>query len=266
MTLCVCTITYQGIVIAADSRQTYINSAKMPRIGSEYGQKVFLLNNWIGATSYGWAFLLRKNIAGLIEDFKVNLPSQTLTVEETARRLVDFFEDKYSQHINAKLDEPVAQGLIAIGFIVAGYNEKSSIGEVYACQIPGRIVNKITDTNNPGCAWNGQGEIVQRLVKGHDAEIDKLKGFNHELQAELPKLELTTNFNNMTIQDAIDYCIFLIRTTIDAQRFSDGIALHPGSIPGVGGSIDVAVMQPGLGFKWVQLKELTAEKSARRND
>ena len=90
--LCVCAITYEGIVIAADSRQTYVNQAKMPRIGSEYGQKVFSLNNRIGATSYGWAFLTRKNIAGLIEDFKVNLPSHALTVEETARKLVDFFE------------------------------------------------------------------------------------------------------------------------------------------------------------------------------
>jgi hypothetical protein len=264
MTLCVCTATNEGIVLAADSRQTYINQAKMPRIGTDYGQKVFALSSRIGATCYGWAFLTRKNIAGLVEDFKVNLPQGNLQVKDVAAQLVDFFEAKYDEHIKAKIDQPVAKGFVAVGFFVAGYNEKSAIGEVYDCQVPGKIVNKRFDTNAPGCTWSGQPEIVQRLVKGYDAQIAKLNGFNPNLQAELPKLELITNFNLMTVQDAIDYSTFLIRTTVDAQRFSDGIPLAPGSIPGVGGAIDVAVLRPGVDFSWVQLKRLTAEKTTER--
>jgi len=259
MTLCVCIATNEGIVLAADSRQTYFNQAKMPRIGTDYGEKVFELNPRIGVACYGWAFLTRKNIASLIEDFKVTLQGNNLKVKQAAMKLAEFFEAKYTEDIEAKLNTPVATGFIAIGFIVAGYDEKSSVGEMYACQIPGKIVNKTTDTNSPGCAWNGQGEIVQRLVKGFDGQLDKLKGFSPDLKAELPKLELITNFMAMTVQDAIDYATFLVRTRVDAQRFSDGTVLNPGSFPGVGGSIDVAVLRPSSGFHWVQQKQLVAD-------
>jgi len=70
-----------------------------------------------------------------------------------------------------------------------------------------------------------------------------------------------TNFQTMTLQDAVDYAIFLIKTTIDMQRFSDGIVMAPGAIAGCGGPIDVAVIQPNSGLQWVQQKELRGERA-----
>jgi hypothetical protein len=55
----------------------------------------------------------------------------------------------------------------------------------------------------------------------------------------------------MPIQDAIDYAVHLIRTTIDTLRFEP-------RYPSVGGPIDVLVLTPG-GMQWVQRKELHGE-------
>ena len=58
-------------------------------------------------------------------------------------------------------------------------------------------------------------------------------------------------FAAMPLQDAVDYAVHLIRTTIDTMRFEP-------RFPGVGGPIDVLLITPG-GTRWVQRKELRGE-------
>ena len=55
-------------------------------------------------------------------------------------------------------------------------------------------------------------------------------------------------FDAMPLQDAVDYAIYLIHTTIETLRFEP-------RFPTVGGPIDVLVIQP-KGLHWVQRKEL----------
>jgi hypothetical protein len=55
----------------------------------------------------------------------------------------------------------------------------------------------------------------------------------------------------MNLQDAVDFAIYAIRTTIDTMRFE----ARPKN---VGGPIDVLVLTPG-GAHWIQRKELQGE-------
>ena len=58
----------------------------------------------------------------------------------------------------------------------------------------------------------------------------------------------------------MDYATFLVRTTIDMQRFSDGTVAHPGLVPGCGGPIHSLVVErsfvrwasPSTRRDWVQ--------------
>ena len=43
-----------------------------------------------------------------------------------------------------------------------------------------------------------------------------------------------------------------------AGRFADGIQMQPGGVPGVGGPIDVVVVQPGGPVRWIARKALHA--------
>ncbi len=58
-------------------------------------------------------------------------------------------------------------------------------------------------------------------------------------------------FAAMPLQDAVDYAVHLIRTTIDTMRFEP-------RFPGVGGAIDVLAVTPSE-MRWVQRKELHGE-------
>ena len=68
--------------------------------------------------------------------------------------------------------------------------------------------------------------------------------------------------HGFTLQDAIDLATFLVHTTIQMQRFSDGIRMAPGMSANCGGAIDVAVIEPENGFSWLSHKTLHAPPPA----
>jgi hypothetical protein len=59
----------------------------------------------------------------------------------------------------------------------------------------------------------------------------------------------------ITVQDGIDYASFLIRTTIDMQRFSDGTLGAPGEVPGCGGPLQILVVERSE-TRWAAKPEL----------
>ena len=61
MTLVISTITSSGIVLTADSRQTYRNQAGAIRVGSDSAMKLFKLTNTCGVAISGRAFLNEKD-------------------------------------------------------------------------------------------------------------------------------------------------------------------------------------------------------------
>jgi len=74
MSLGINTTTPEGIVLAADSRQSYRNRKGMSRIGSDSASKVFKIGDKMGVIVAGLAFLpengVLKNISRFIEEFK----------------------------------------------------------------------------------------------------------------------------------------------------------------------------------------------------
>ena len=71
MSLVINTTTPEGIVLSADSRQSFRNRKGMARIGSDNASKLFQLNKRIGVAVTGLAFLpedgVMKNISKFIE-------------------------------------------------------------------------------------------------------------------------------------------------------------------------------------------------------
>src|SRR5713101_4190933 len=91
MTLALTTLTPTGIILTADSRQTYRSTAGMFRIGSDNVIKMFKLTNTVGTTIAGRAFLPdangnTKNVGYFIEQFKTS-DLDGLSTKEVAERL-----------------------------------------------------------------------------------------------------------------------------------------------------------------------------------
>lgn len=75
-------------------------------------------------------------------------------------------------------------------------------------------------------------------------------------QPALSGLSYFVQWNALTIQDAIDFAVGMIQITTTIQKFTASVAMQPGDVAGVGGPIDVAVVQPGSNVSWINRKEL----------
>jgi hypothetical protein len=310
MSLAINATTSSGIVLAADSRQSYRNQKKMARIGSDTAFKLFHLNKRIGCAITGIAFLPSpggiKNISAFVDEFKRVEEVERLDVEDMAKRLYDFFNGKYDWKtplqslkglIKKDLENKEFQligdfeeekgilkfkfkdksskeqqgigGVDIINILVAGFNHDGS-HQVFVCNIPGEISKKRDSKEKGkefGASWIGQLDVASRIVLGWDGRMLSLpfvqkmvKELGEEqIEKQLRGLEYQISWGTMTLQDAIDFCTLIIRTTEAIQRFSDGIAMDPGAIPGVGGDIDIAVITRDKGFVWVKKKNIVAD-------
>lgn len=301
MTLAIATITSSGIVLSADSRQTYKNQAGAIRIGSDSAAKLFKLNDKCGAAISGRAFLndgsTKKDVGFFLEKFADAGNANQKNVKEVAKSLSAYLatifvatelgalksqiENRVEQVGGTQLTFLAPNGINlpysyqdkdgnavsdcgwieTINLIVAGIDD-DKIGRAFTVNVPDEPINE-RDTQQCGALWVGQTDVMTRIIKGYAPEIENLnivkQALTHnrvEVEAELRQLEYTINWGTITLQDAVDFCVLMTRTTESVQRFSDGTAVTPGGIPGVGGEIDLAVITLKDGFRWLRQKTL----------
>jgi len=229
----------------------------------------------LAAATFGWAFLQPQtanaliSVGALVEDFRSTLDPD-INVSDAANQLAGYFQNIYNYDVNDLKWNPAPQGGLAVGFQVVGYNKDSTVGEVHLSQIPPGNSRLLMNTNNAGCNWNGQTDVITRLVCGFDPRIELLPFVQHAIANPLSGqpsavdqirgLQYVINWATMTLQDAVDFALLMVNSTIKMQRFSDGVVMNPGDIPGCGGDVDIAVITHREGFRWVQRKELGVAK------
>ena len=153
-----------------------------------------------------------------------------MTDDDSVEAICDKVMEHFSQY------DPVP----ATSFIVAGYNiddQKQHICRVY---IATKEIIPIIDTSIPGTLWDGEADILKRLVK--------FVGIKNEdgTYTDLPNYSI--GFNFFTLQDAINFAEYAVDVTIKTMSFQDCVKT-------VGGPIDILAIKPS-GIFWIQHKEL----------
>ena len=133
-------------------------------------------------------------------------------------------------------------------FYTMGYKVENgiSIPYVYYVNIADNTYNRVNVANGQtfhGANWGGEVEVLQRILN-----TVKIKQGDHWI--DLPDNPLTFNF--MPLQDAIDFAVYAVRTTIETIRFQQKAKT-------VGGPIDVIVIRPNEAPQWIKRKELKFE-------
>jgi hypothetical protein len=268
MTLAIAVATADGIVVAADSRTSGAPAQPQYRVMSDYTHKVFSTNECAVAT-YGFAFIMMRNIAGHMGEFTREMTDRgAMDPAELAAELARFFGDRLDEHFNTQGDPRPEGDAIALGFLVGGYS--GGLGSIYEVALPTRPITTVASTAVGGAAWRGQTDVVVRLVKGVDLDCAARAAVGdaettakiEELVPHLTKNEYVILFGSMNLQDAVDFAVLAIRTTIDVQRLTHGTVGNVGSWPGVGGPIEIAAVLPTGGVRWVQQTQLQGERSA----
>jgi len=255
MTLVIATYVPEGIVMASDSRQSITIGGKTPNgkdipridtINSDSVYKTYLLSRKdkndnpifeVGVNSFGQNLLGGVSTASHIKRFSEQELTDSDDVTSIPKKLVKFFKKSFP---NADT-----------GFNIAGYKieNKTSIPYVYYCHVGKGIFNQRKNTKPDGsiaygASWSGQGDVITNL-------INPILITDEHGKERVIKLFYPIAWDAMPLQDAIDFSIFAIRTTIDTIRFQ----ARPKN---VGGPIDILVITPD-GAKWIKRKELKSE-------
>lgn len=264
MTIAINIAVPEGLVFAADSRQTYTNARSDVRVSSDNAQKLFQLGPRHAGVTYGWAFLCNRNIHSHVNDFKTTIAADLMT-EDLAIALAKYLTVQYNAHIEKEYDKPVDEKSYALALLIGGYDVGDKQGKVYEIYVPGEDAHLVQSTDERvGAAWRGHTLVVGRLLKGFDPRLRELEGYEDKFAKtmETSPLDYLIDYWSMTLQDAVDLATFLVHTTIQMQRFSDGIRMSPGVSANCGGAIDVAVIEPENGFTWMRHKTLHAPRTA----
>lgn len=267
MSLIVTVYTSEGIVMASDSRTTQRVLVENQGVKSfplsDNATKTFVTKWNYGISTCGAASIDGLPLSGYIQAFlnSYKYDKASTTVQKFADDLCNYF-------ILLNLQDDLL-------FHVCGYD---SVGQNYSQQIYKCVISvnksskikKVTLINNIkdnyGIAWDGQVEVMLRLIKQqmlvstvYDAKSadlifeDGTKQKFDDVYTVLKKestfiAKANIDYNMMNLQDAVDFARFAIRTTIDTQRFLQMEKT-------VGGPIDVLIIKPQESI-WVSSKEL----------
>jgi hypothetical protein len=237
MSLVIAVYVREGIVMASDSRLTLnaqSNSGGVLSIQLSVGMtdsnyKTFVTGSSIGISTYGAADIGGVPIAGFIESFIQTPAAASLTkVQDLSKEILSYF-----RNINPAL---------GTFFLVGGYDPgQVPEQEVWYVSVADNVMEKVNKKDEQGAKWGGEVDVLSRLITPSGA----LDGTG-KLAAPFPSFPIPWNF--FTLQDAIDFAVFGIRSTSDVIRFQQRAKT-------VGGDVDVLVIKPS-GTTWVKRKEL----------
>jgi hypothetical protein len=249
----------EGVVLAADSRLTLTALSGSRQISVSFDNARKVLNfqaphRWVGVVTYGLGAIGLRSAYSFLPEVEASLPLERQSIEQYARLLAQFFMNQFQSVTPSLPPEP------PMIFFIAGFNQDEPYGRVYMVSIPTDPIPKEVYTNSFGIATGGQAEITHRLLRGYDERLlSVIRGqlsLSEEQTAALRRafdqFQLAAPIQILPLQDCVDLATFFIRTTIQTQNLTVGLR-------GVGGSIDVAVMTRGEGFKFLQEKKLRGE-------
>ncbi len=231
----------EGIVLASDSRLT-LNKTQQEQdsqqvillaVGqSDSTYKTFLALKRFGISTYGDASISGVPIAGYIESFvSERLSNGDYEIDQLPQNLLDYFRNI----------QPIPNTF----FHVASYKKVNNIYEqhVWHVSVNENSVNRINESGQQGASWGGEADIFGRIIKPAFSQ-DPEENFQPYPTHKIP-------YHFFTLQDAIDFAIYAIRTTIDT------IICQPRA-KSVGGPIDVLVSKPEEA-SWIQHKTMKGD-------
>jgi hypothetical protein len=247
MTIVACVKVRDGLVLGTDSMttvatqdgrvlKTYSNASKLFRLGSRP----------VGVMTWGVGNVGERSIGGVVRDFVAVTDDVVFQeVTGTAQALFAYVKAAYDSAF------PEAQPFqnLDLGIYVGGFSAGEPLGHEYEFLLPrDQAPREVRALGQLGSAWRGIDRPFSRLAIGVDRlAIDGLKQrgmTDADLEQMLGQTRLQVIFDGMPVQDAINYCSFILDTTIGWAAF------HWGS-QSCARPLQVAAILPGDGFKWI---------------
>ena len=229
MTMIVSVLVQDGIVLAGDSIITLKETAEStPMKTFPNCQKIFPFYDSFGIGTWGRGSINSKSVYFAVRELENRFKARDIcfnTVDEVAQAIADHLEEQVWEDDRGKIKDP-------LGGYVVGYAEQTARVIEFNCTSSdshGACTIESVNHEDLGSYIGGITEIAEIIQDLYGASGDP----------DYPP------FGIFSLQNAMDFASFLIRTTVEFQHFSSRLAT-------VGGSIDVAVVTRLDGFLWVQ--------------
>lgn len=236
----------EAIVMASDSRQSITIQRQTPEgsklqavetVSSDFVYKTFCLpKQGVGISTFGESMLGKVTIESHIKRFQEERLGDEDDIFGVAQKLLEFFRKKFSNADTA--------------FRIAGFKKESgiSVPHVYHCQVSRNEMGRLNTKPKTagvvyGASWGGQVDVIAGILSS--SQLTSPDGKMRQV------VKAPVIWDAMPIQDAIDFAIYAVRTTIDTVRFQ----ARPKN---VGGPIDVLLLTPEKTI-WIQRKEYRGE-------
>lgn len=255
---------YDGIVLGAESMTQLtatVNGQQQLIKSYEHAQKIFRVGSLpVGVLTYGAGNIGRRSIESFVREFTRSEEAkreEAVDVEQIATRFLAFMRQHYLDGFGAMQRDQ----LPVMGFMVAGYSDGKHLASEWEFILPQDDKPKpVRGQDEIGASWRGVGGPFTRLWFGVDPSLEQLVLNAGGSQPEVDRIKRMTNenlqtriaFDGMPLQDAVNFCKFIIQTTVGWCTYAIGS-------PACGGPIKLATITPGSGFNWVTPPKLYLE-------
>jgi hypothetical protein len=258
VTVVVASVAPDGIVLASDSRTTQSQGAHH-RVATNAAQKVYDAWGRFGLATYGIATIGSDSIRSVITAW-LSKADEDANLVDIATALAEYLQDRLNDATPAPRGKVLYDPVWPLGVLVAGYDD-AGVGRVLEARVwpmQQNVVDTKATTTEPSSMWRGQTTAIRRLVQGIDEEAMKKVGIGITEEMKRPIQTMAYDLiQPTTLQDAVDLAHFVIETTVQMQRFSDGTYASPMAIPGCGGPTQCLAVTPA-GVEWVRELVLSA--------
>lgn len=254
--ICVAIAISDGVLVASDSSvlgqfQTGSGGSGPLRVFSLTARHLIQLTNRVAAVNIGIPFVPAKSgsrsMSSILESIALDYPKDAYLDD-----LLQDLKNRLRIALEHTLPEGVEWSGLPVELVLAGF-DREKVGHIVRFPLAGDPEYRHS-TVNPGADWFGYIDVITRLIKGIDPRCQSPEGaYEYIIPWEL-----------MTLQDALNLAVSLIKITMEISRFVHGIrkpasgeTLEP-VVPAAGGHIDVVAITSERLF-WVSRKELSAE-------
>jgi hypothetical protein len=201
----------------------------------------------MGVMSYGVGNIGPRSIQGVMREFYHNV--QAKNVKDVATALLEFIKPSFNAEFGSLKSIP------ELGFFIAGYSQDKAFADEWEFLLPrDREPISVRPETTFGASWRGIWPPFTRLFKGYDTRIEeKLReqgSFNDAVEKTLKSFEAQVVFDGMPVQDAVNFAVYIVQTTVGMSTFEVGP-------PICGGPLQVATILPDSGFEWVLNPKIT---------
>jgi hypothetical protein len=262
MSLIVSVFINGAIVMASDSRasmsRTMVNGNQTIVDNfihyNDNTMKTYLCPNNCGISVCGNATIEGSPISGCIDSFIKECIHDSTDIDEMPKLILEYFH---------RFKISSATIIHICGF----HNNGGSFEKrVYKIELMKQSV-QVDGKEKCGVFWDGEVDVLTKLIKSTILPFDNTNVYNvdnvkvddknidHAYIIDRDKSvvlkEMQMPIDQFTIQDAIDFAVYAIKTTAETMRFQL-------TAKTVGGPIDVLVLKPSEAL-WVKKKELKVE-------